>query len=202
MLWVSVLDLRSTVHGFDCWQPHCPAATLGKSLTHVCNASEVTTVCCHRNSISKECQTILDFHIKQAMLQVWLWQLERSIAHAQLQSIHNHRQIDNQFFYRPDAVPDIQPTASEHRSQNNQPVKKSATKTCGYKLVCGQQLIATSTFFASIDSTAASLSWDLWNALVWRHKQMTGGSLQQSTKHCYTVHNLVRSDSQVHIHNK
>jgi len=38
------LDLRSVGREFDSRPPHCQAATLGMSLTHVPSASEVTTV--------------------------------------------------------------------------------------------------------------------------------------------------------------
>ena len=39
-----------------------------------------------------------------------------AVSSAKLQSNHPHQQTNNQFFYRPDALPVAQPTVSEHCS--------------------------------------------------------------------------------------
>ena len=49
---VRQLDLRWACHEFDTRPPQCRPATLGKSLTHVLSASEVTTVWHYRNVIN------------------------------------------------------------------------------------------------------------------------------------------------------
>jgi len=41
-----------------------------------------------------------------------------AISCAKLQSSHHHQQTNTQFYYRPDALPVAQPTASKHRREN------------------------------------------------------------------------------------
>jgi len=65
-----------------------------------------------------------------------------AIGRANLQSNHHHQQTNTQFFYRPDALPVAQPTASKHWREKYHPVDLLTPNSCGVFQLCLWPIIA------------------------------------------------------------
>jgi len=81
----------------------------------------------------------------------WWWQLELAIVLAKLQSNHHHWQTNTKSFYRPDALPVAQPTASKHWTEAEQRniniiTSQSASESCPCLAIAWSQILPSGLF--------------------------------------------------------